>query len=130
MVALTKNTGRPYRWGNTVTDVPVAAGAKIHLGALLEIDSDGNVKPASKGASKTYYGVAMTEADNTNGVAAALKVDIQHRYTWLFSITDTAVRGKAAYVIDDNTVTDVATGASKCGIIVDTDSAGVWVELN
>ncbi len=130
MTALAKNISRAWRDGELVERVPVAASADIRQGVLLEIDGSGRVKPATKGAGKTYYGVADEPADNTGGAAGAINVRVKRRGVWLFEKTGTAVRGKDAYVADDNTVTDASTGASKCGVIVDTGDDGVWVELS
>lgn len=117
MTALTQNEGRIRSDGDLVGDVPVAAGAHIRQGSLLEISATGYVSPATKGAGKTYYGVSQDEADNRSGADGALKVTTRLAGMFRFDKTGTAVRGKTAYVADDNTVTDVAAGASACGRI-------------
>ena len=129
MAALTTNTGRPTREGRRVDNVPVDAAAHVRIGSLLEISAAGNVKPAVKGAGKSHYGIALTEADNSSGAAGAVTCDVDFPRVAHFQATGTAVRGKTAYAADDNTVTDVAAGASSCGRIVDVDDDGVWVEF-
>ncbi len=105
----------------------LAAAANVYAGALLEVDATGRVKPAAKGADKTYMGVARHAADNTSGSAGDEKVLVQRGEAFHFKKTGTAVVGKDAYVADDNTVTDDSTGASKLGRIIDSDDDGVWV---
>ena len=129
MAALTVDRATPIRDGEIVI-APVAATARIYQGALVEIDATGHVSPATKAADKTYFGIALSPADNTGGAAGAIEVALRRKVTAHFAIDTTAVRGKDAYVVDDQTVTDVATGASKCGVIVDTDDDGAWVDLD
>ena len=101
----------------------------IYGGALLEIDASGHVAPATKGANKTYFGTAETAGTGT-AVAGATKVRVRRNHTVLLAKTGTAVPGKIAYVADDQTVTDVAAGASKVGRIVTDGDDGVWVDLS
>ena len=129
MTALTGNISRDYRAGEVIDGVGLQASVTVHQGSLLEIDANGRVKPAAKAASKTYFGVAETAAAN-GATAGAETVRVRRKGTFLFAKTGTAVVGKAAYVVDDNTVTDVSTSATACGTIIDTDTAGVWVELD
>lgn len=129
MPAQTQDTSRPYRDGAIVAGVPVQAGARIYVGALVEIDADGRVAPASKAANKTYYGVCLRGADNTGGAAGAQTITVRRRGAHRFATTGTAARGKRAFVVDDQTVTDVPTAASSCGVIIDSDSGGAWVDL-
>ncbi len=127
MTALTRNISRDWRTGEVVT-VPVAASAHVRQGSLLEIDG-GHVKPAVKAANMVIFGVAIESADNSSGSAGDLKVAVRRRGAFRFEKDATAARGKEAYVVDDNTVTDKAAGASKCGVIIDKDGDGVWVDI-
>ncbi len=129
MAKLTANISRVHRDGRVVDNVPVAASANIRQGSILEIDNSGRVKPATKGASKKYFGVAQAAADNSSGAAGAIKVSVLRDAAVLCDKSGTAVRGKDAYVIDDNTVTDVSAAASKLGVIIDTTDEGVWVKI-
>ena len=129
MTALTQNISRPYREGDTVSGAGVQAGAHVRQGSRLEIDGSGHVAPAVKGADKSYYGVALTEGKNTGGAAGAVTVTVRLKGAFRFAKTGTAAVGKTAYLADDDTVTDVAAGASACGRIVDADDLGVWVDL-
>lgn len=132
MAGLAQNISRLWRGdpGRIIERVPLAASAKIYAGSALEIDAAGRVAPATKAAAKTYFGIALEGVDNSSGKAGDLSVRVRHRSTVHFAKTGTAVRGKAAYIADDNTVTDVAAGASKVGQIVDTDDDGVWVDMS
>jgi hypothetical protein len=132
MANQTQDVSRPWRDGELVDGVGLQAGARVYAGALVEIDAAGNVARATKAAAKVYFGVAVTGGDNTGGAAAAVTITVRRGATVLFEKTGTSVRGKAAYVADDQTVTDVATAASKVGQIVapDEPSGGVWVDTS
>ena len=121
MAAQTADAERRWRNGDLVEGVPLQAAAKVYQGSVVEIDGSGDVKPGAKAANKTYFGVAVTGGDNTAGAAGAVTIKVRRKATVLLAKTGTAVRGKAAYLADDQTVTDVATGASKVGRIVDVD---------
>lgn len=125
MSALTANKAPDYRDGGTL-ELGVAANVHIFAGGMLEVDGS-NVRPARKGANKVYLGVALQEADNTNGVAAAIKVSVRRQVAFRLAKTGAATLGATAYVVDDQTVTSVATGASKVGKIIDTQGDDVWV---
>ena len=127
MTAMTANASRPYRAGDTVRP-PVAAGARIFAGALVEVDADGNIQPATQGTGKRYLGVALEPGDNRNGAAGAIAIAVR-RGTLQFQTSGTAVLGRVAYAVDDQTVTDVPTGATALGRIVDVDEEGAWVDL-
>lgn len=129
MTALANNISRPYRDGNTVSSRPVAAGANVRQGSYVEIDAAGHVAPGTKAVNKAYYGVALTPRDNTGGAAGAGTVTVRRIGSFHFSRDGTAEVGKLAYLVDDNTVTDVAAGASVCGLIIDSDADGVWVDI-
>ncbi len=126
MTALSADRDAARRDGKLFIASLVAA-ANVYAGALLEVDAAGRVKPATKGADKVYLGVAQHAADNSSGSAGDQKVLVHRGEAFHFAKTGTAVIGKDAYVVDDNTVTDDSTGASKLGRIIDSDDDGVWV---
>ncbi len=130
MAAQTQDVSRPWREGDIVAGVPLQAAARVYAGGVVEIDGSGNVKAATKAAAKTYYGVAVTGADNSSGSAGDETISVRRNATVHLAKTGTAVRGKTAYLADDQTVTDAAAGASKVGRIVDVDSDGVWVDMS
>ena len=126
---LAQDVSRPWRDGELITNVGLQASATVYAGALLEIDAAGNVARATKAAGKTYFGYAVTGGVGTT-TAGETKITVRRKATVHLAKTGTAVRGKVAYVADDQTVTDVATAASKVGRIVDTDDDGVWVDMS
>lgn len=129
MAAQTQSVARPWRDGRVIEGVGVQASAVIYAGALLEIDTNGHVAPATKAASKVYFGIADEPAAGT-ATAGETKVRVRRNATVAFVKTGTAVPGKAAYAADDQTVTDVSTAASKVGQIVAADNDGVWVDMS
>ena len=134
MPPLTENVARPTRDGAVAT-VPVAANTRIFQGALVELDSAGRATPATKGANKVYLGVALEPADNrasapSGGAAGAINVTVRCQGTVHLKTTGTApVRGRPAYVEDDETVGSVASSATSLGRVIGTDDDGVWVRL-
>ena len=128
MTALSKNISREHRPAEFVS-AGLEKMAVVRQGSLLQIAGDGYVKAAVKGANITYFGVS--EEGKTGGAADGdVTVRVRRRGAFYFANSGTAVRGKKAFVLDDNTVTDVSAGASSCGLIIDTDDNGVWVELD
>ena len=125
----TKDTARPTRAGATIDGVGVQASARVYAGGVVEIDGSGHVKPGTKAASKQYFGIALTGADNTSGAAGAKTVSVLRRQTVALKQSGTAAVGKMGYLVDDQTVTDVSTTASKVGRIVAVGTDGVWVDM-
>ena len=130
MADQTRDVSRPWRDGEFVEGVGLQAAAKVYAGSVVEIDGSGDVAKGAKAANKTYFGTAVTGGDNTGGAAGAVEIAVRRKATVHLEKTGTAVRGKAAYLADDQTVTDVAAGASKVGQIVDADDDGVWVDMS
>ena len=128
MTALDRDISRHHRPGDLVV-VPVAAAARIRQGSFVEIDDDGRAIAATSGASKRYLGVATLGADNRNGAAGAIGVEVRRRGAFRFEFTGRARVGRLAYLVDDNTVTDTA-GTTVCGRIVETEGTTlVWVDI-
>ena len=130
MAALSKNISRALRDGRSST-AGVQAGATVRQGSLLEVDGSGHVAPATRGANKIYIGVAERPATGTS-TAGETRVPYGRGPVYHFDFGGTADNdtvGRTVYVLDDNTVTDVAAGASKLGVIADVDDDGVWVDI-
>ncbi len=127
-MAMAENESRPFRAGETAV-APVAAGARIFQGALLEIDVEGHVAPATKGVGKRYFGVALEPADNRDGAKGALSAAVRRQGAAAFAKSGSPRRGGLAYVVDDATVTDDPAGATALGRIADVDDDGVWADL-
>ena len=128
MTALANDISRALRAGDAAI-LEVAAGANVRQGSLCSYDAAGRVAPAVAAQNVAFAGVALRPADNRNGAAGALSVLVRRTGLALFAKTGTAVPGKGAYAADDNTVTDVAGGRSKCGRIVSVDGDDVWVDI-
>lgn len=128
MAALTKNAprtrvGEGRRFGN-----PVAAAGHIFAGAMVALNATGFAIPATPTATR-MRGVALHEADNSDGAAGAAMVETD-RGPFLVanngSVNRTHIGGNV-YVVDDNTVGAACTLiAGKC---LDVTPEGVTVEI-
>ena len=135
MTALTQNQSTPLRAGEIV-NARIGASTTIYQGALLEIAATGYCSGATKGAGKTYWGIALEPA--ATGAGETATITAHHRACAHFkgdATLDTdaeklAALGDKAYVVDDQTVSLTAAGASAAGVIVDYDDGGVWVTLD
>ena len=133
MAALTADRNTPYRDGELVK-FKVKAAAKIYAGAIVVSDA-GYAKPGVKAENLIYLGRAEEFVDNTNGSDGDVSVLVRRgrAFKWANAGGANAAAqadvGKPAYIFDDQTVTDVAAGASKAGvaIILAVESDGVWV---
>ena len=133
MAALTADRNTPYRDGELVS-FKVKAAAKIYAGSIVVSDA-GYAKPGVKAENLVYLGRAEEFVDNTNGSDGDVSVLVRRgrAFKWANAGGANAAAqadvGKPAYIFDDQTVTDVAAGASKMGnaIILAVDSDGVWV---
>lgn len=123
----------PEKLGVT-SNPPVAAGAKIHHGALVVMDA-GFAKPAATAVGLVTLGIAEESVDNTGGAAGAKRVLVK-RGCFLFAnlagdaITEADI-GKDAYVVDDQTVakTSATNTRSIAGTVIDLDAIGVWIRV-
>lgn len=135
MAALTEARTTPSREGKSFAR-SVAGGVKIHEGALVCLDANGNATPGAEATTLTADGVARSTVDNTDGAAGDMTAEIE-RGCFRFansSSTDeitAADIGSTAYVVDDQTVakTDGDASRSAAGEIVDVDAQGVWVQI-
>ena len=135
MAALTADRNTPYREGELIP-VPVKAGVKIYAGAIVVVDA-GYAKPGVKAANLIYLGRAEEQVDNSATGASdgdkSVLVRRKRSFYWSNATGTNEVAqadvGKPAYIFDDQTITDVDTGASKAGdaIILAVDSGGVWI---
>jgi hypothetical protein len=91
--------------------IPMKASTKVFKGGMVAIDASGNAMPAGliAGGSVRVRGVATHTADNSAGIAGALKVEV-HPGVWTFNNSSAgdliAMKdcGAVCYVVDDNTV--------------------------
>ena len=106
---------------------PLGAGVHVRKGGLLAVAAGtGLAQPASDSAGLVFIGVAYEEADNTGGAAAAKSVRVLKTgvYTYAKAAAVQTDVGKAAFVVDDGTVSTAATTDSiACGSVVGVPSA-------
>lgn len=106
---------------------PLGAGVHIRKGGLLAVVSaTGLVQPASDSAGLVFVGVAYEESDNTGGAAGAKSVRVLKTgiYTYAKTAAVQADTGKAAFAVDDGTVSTAPTADSLiCGVVVATPDA-------
>lgn len=132
MVALTQDRNT-FRRDGVEFERPVAAAQKIYAGSIVMRNAAGDAVKGAVAAGQKALGVAQELADNTSGAAGAINVKIR-RGCFQFANDGTvqaAEIGRLAYVVDDQTVADNdgAGARSALGVIVDVDSAGVWVDI-
>lgn len=133
-MALAKDRDTQRRDGALLSD-PVAAAAKIYTGALVALNAAGDAVPATAAVAQKTRGVAQALADNTAGIAGAVKVATRRGvFNFKNAAADLVVRadiGKSCYVVDDETVakTDSVGTRPVAGVIRDVDATGVWVEI-
>lgn len=129
MTALAADRNTPYR-DSEFFSYPVAAAKVIYKGALLVLDTSGNVEPCTTATGKIAVGRAEEYVDNSAGGAAAVNVKVRAgTFKWANgdSITKAEI-GDTAYGVDDQTVAKAASGKSAVGTIVAVESDGVWVK--
>ena len=114
--------------------IPVKGATTIYQGSLVALDADGYAIPGKKAEGLTAAGRAEETVDNSGADGAAtVKVS---RGVFVFDNTATTANKVAAknvlgscYIEDDQTVTALATGASKAGIVIRVDDEGVAVQI-
>lgn len=121
-----------------VFDLPVKAGAKIFVGALVALEAgyavagyeaeDLRARGICLGPT---YGASSDVVDNTNGADGALKVKVRAGVFKFANGGDITIAdtGKNAYILDDQTVILDGTGRSLAGEIMQVDDDGVWVAV-
>jgi hypothetical protein len=112
----------------------VKGGVVVYFGALLAVDVNGWIVPASDTGGLKVVGVALESVDNTTGANGAKTVQI---LTGVFkfnnagnAVTQTSMH-KDVFVADDNSVTTAAVAAAdvKAGTLDAIDTDGVWVRV-
>ena len=135
MVALTTHRNTPAALGDE-RQAPVAANARIFLGAMVQINAAGFAIQGSATAANVTIGRAEVAVDNTGGANGALTVDVRRgRFRYVNSAAGDLIArteiGKPCYVVDDQTVakTNNAGARPVAGTVYDVDALGVWVEI-
>lgn len=114
---------------------PVKAAVVIAAGSIVLIDAAGLAVPqaGATGAEK-LVGVSTLQADNTNGSAGAIKVEVDHSEIFLLNSGDVTkahvASGTKVYLSDVNKVSiDSNTNKNPAaGTVVQVDDNGVWVK--
>jgi hypothetical protein len=133
MSALTRDRATPYREGIEL-EYPVAANLKIYAGSLVCVSADGYAVPAADTSGYRFAGVAMEQADNSDGSAGGKTVRVRRAGAFEFdavSISQEMV-GSAMYATDDHTFDDAAgpTNDVKVGNLVKYVSATKgWIDI-
>ena len=133
-MALTTDKNTRKRKGKQCS-VPVAANAVCFAGGMAVANATGFAAPGSTALNLTYLGRFSEAVDNTGGADGAKDVLIDRNQQFYFNndggdpVTQASV-GKPCYIIDDETVsaTDGVGTQSACGIVIEIDANGVWVE--
>nr|DAP14048.1 MAG TPA: hypothetical protein [Caudoviricetes sp.] len=132
MLTSARNTASIAR--GRILSLPVAAGREIFEGSLVVLDANGYAQPAEKEESLTAAGRAETYADNSKGEAGDITVRVlRGAFVWdndptaANKVTQAHVM-KPCYILDDCTVTALATGSSQAGKVLGVTDEGVVVE--
>lgn len=135
MAALTADRAIPRRDGKRLS-LPVAASTKIFVGSLVCVNASGLAVKGAVATTLKAAGVAIEQADNSAGVASALRVEVE-RGVFQFAnssagdLIGLADIGSTCFIVDDQTVakTNGSSTRSAAGIVRDVDAQGVWVEI-
>ena len=135
MAALQTDRNTQMRDGELIS-APVKSGVKIYAGAIV-VAEDGYAAPGKKAENLVYLGRAEEQVDNTATDAKDGDRSVLLRrgraFKWTNSTGNGAVGqaefGKKVYIVDDQTVTKTAAGASDTGaaVVVGIESDGVWI---
>jgi hypothetical protein len=114
--------------------LPVAAGTIIYDGSLVAVNAQGFAVPATKAAGLTAAGRADTFADNSQGAAGDIAVNVRRgAFIWendpaTANKVTQALVFKPCYILDDCTVTALADGSSVAGTVLGITADGIIVE--
>jgi hypothetical protein len=118
--------------------LPVKAGARLYLHALVCTDAAGFAVRGADTAGLRFQGVAWKPFDNTlgadgtlgdtfNGFGATRYVEVDTQGEWEFPFTGTTPKpGDNAFIVDDNTVATATTNSILIGKFTRPGSPGKW----
>lgn len=144
MAALTQNRSTLRQGFDTFVpnyNYGIAAATKLFQGGMVALNAAGYLVPMTAAAGLNPVGVVgevppgTAGLDNTGGANGAISCAV-YRGIFLLdagtaadAVTQANV-GLAAYAMDDHTISPVATGRTKVGIIMQLDASGqVWVQI-
>jgi hypothetical protein len=130
-MAATTEINAPEHPGN-IAQHPVAAATNLFAGTLVALDTSGNVVPAADTAGLRVVGRAEHNANNTDGAAGDITINVK-RGVFRYANSATAAvdaddKGKIVYVEDNQTVAETSTNKIKAGRVFQVDADGVWVD--
>lgn len=135
MTALTQDRNTRRSDGNQVAP-PVAANTRIWGGSITCVNAAGYAVPGATSTTLKAVGVSEHRADNTGGVAGAMRVRCRkgpHRFANSAAADAIALSdvGSDCFIVDDQTVakTNGTNTRSVAGKIFDVDADGVWVDF-
>jgi hypothetical protein len=115
---------------------PVEEAVVIHKGSMVALNAAGFAVPVTEATTLNSAGMAEESVDNTDGADGDVRVTIRYGvFKWTNASAGDAIAradiGNNAYGVDNDTVSDVATGRSIVGTIVDIDAdGGIWVLMS
>lgn len=130
--ALTEERNTP-RYDTDKANYTLASNVIVYVGALVAVNGNGLLVPASDTAGLNVIGRAEKTVDNSSAsYEAAANVDVLRgifRYANGGSFSNAHV-GDYTYALDDQTVftASLATNDIIAGTIVNVDSSGVWID--
>lgn len=99
----------------------LADGAPIADGGLVCLDGNGKAVPGGDAAGLKFVGVAEGSRDGLVKVGCGI-VRLPHA-----GLTR-VMRGDPAYAKDSSTVANATENKVACGIVVDVDADGAWID--
>jgi hypothetical protein len=132
-MALTSDRNCPRTKGEIIS-IKVATAVKIFAGALVAINSDGYLVPASDTAGLKVIGIAEEAVDNSSGSngdisAKVLRCAAKLGNSATSSVTQAKI-GSPVYVVDDETVGATSTNSVVAGIAIELENGDVWVDVS
>lgn len=122
-MALTEDQRIQARHTGRLVPLPMAAGARVYLGAIVAVDVAGWAVPAAASTGLTAVGIAQEHVDNTDGGNGARTVCVQKG---VFGLQNSASNpltqahvGRTAYVEDDGTVANASVAVQVAAGVVD-----------
>lgn len=119
-MALTANRKTPESFEKP-RNYPVAASTYIYRGALVALDSSGNLVPGSATTGLVAVGTAWQEVDNSAGIAGAERCDVKPGIFGFKNKSGDALTaaevGDVCYISTDEEVCKTSTSKSVAGVV-------------
>ena len=134
MSAAVRDRATQKRAGNAFP-VAIAAGKKIFAETMAVANEQGYAEPGKTALGLIVLGVAVDTVDNQNGGNGADKVVLNRGQHFKFANfpgdpIGQAQMGKAAYMVDDQTVSATSGGVrSIAGTVWGVEADGVWISI-